>query len=210
MSDETASAAGLVTEPAPAREKPLELETKVIEPAAVHDPAAHLNPAKVKQPAPKRKRAKRPPAAKRAATRQSAAKAGDARSEAASAAAIASQEHRRAVSDELRAAYEAATVNRVESFADLPEDGALQLRLANGSEFVEGALAVARNDLPVASQASRRTYARAVDIGPDCGPVRVTEAWLVADSGEAVKCEVGLLSGGNGHHAQIPAGHLLF
>jgi hypothetical protein len=75
--------------------------------------------------------------------------------------------------------------------------------------FIDGAVAVDREALK-ARGLDRVTYARPIDIGPDGDPVRVDEAWLVAASGEAVRCAIGPLSGGAGTHAQIPAGHLLF
>lgn len=173
------------------------------------DLAVKLDPAKTPPTAPKpaKKKVKRS-FARRVAATAAANKAADAKVEAASAAAVAGEEHARAHSDELRAAYEAARLNQVDRFTDLPENSALQLRLADTGHFVDGALDAGREDFGPGAQGT--TYLKALDIGPDCGPVHVVEVWVIAASGEAVCCAVGPIVGGNGKHAQIPAQHLLF
>lgn len=203
MTDET-STAGLVTD----------TTTPFTQPNP--DPAHALDPAKAGQPVSsphanhgaKPKKAKKPTKAKRAAAAAAAAKSKDVKAEASTAAAIASQEHARAHADELRAAYGAAKVHEVDSFDELPEDGELELRLANGSEFVDGAIAVDRADIVPAGFGF--TWNRDLDIGPDCAPITITEVWLIAASGEALKCDVGTLAAGDGKHARIPAWHLQF
>jgi hypothetical protein len=55
------------------------------------------------------------------------------------------------------------------------------------------------------------TYAADVDFNADGAPALVTEAWLIASNGEAVCCDLGVgLTVGGGHHAKVPASHLLF
>jgi hypothetical protein len=91
----------------------------------------------------------------------------------------------------------------------LPEHADLYLRLADGHAFLDGLVTVPRDHLTI--EGGRAIYARAIDIGPDGPPVRATEAFLIASTGDCVRCEIGSsLSGGGGHHAQIPAGHLPF
>jgi hypothetical protein len=212
MSEQTPSAAGLVTEPATTTTKAVKTPPFT---DADPDPAHVLDPAKaggsVSSPhkAVKRKRVRKPPAKKpaKAAAPEipSPAPAPPSAEEIEAAATAAAEREAAAV-----AAYEATKEHEVGSFAVMPEEGALHLRLATGTTFIDGVIDVSREDLVPANQSNFVTYAKAVNIGPDCGHVTVTEAWLVAESGEAVKCALGPLSGGNGHHAQIPAGHLLF
>jgi hypothetical protein len=97
---------------------------------------------------------------------------------------------------------------RSRSFAKLPEGASLDLRLADGSAFIAGAIEGVCQDVAPAAQGF--TYGKDIDIGPEGDLVRVSEVWLIATSGEAVRCAVGPLSGGGGYHAKIPAGHLKF
>jgi hypothetical protein len=211
MSEQTPSAAGLVTEPATTTTKAVKAPPFT---DADPDPAHVLDPAKaggsVSSPhkAVKRTRVRKPRAKTPAAAPppQAAPPAPEPSAEEIEAAATAAAEREAAAV----AAYEATKEHEVGSFAMMPEEGALHLRLATGTTFIDGVIDVSREDLVPANQSNFVTYAKAVNIGPDCGHVTVTEAWLVAESGEAVKCALGPLSGGNGHHAQIPAGHLLF
>jgi hypothetical protein len=114
-----------------------------------------------------------------------------------------------AAADEGRAAYEAATLHQVANFAALPEGEALHLRFANGQEFVTDGVDVERDHLSVFG--GRATYRQACDFPPEGAPIFVKEAVLVAETGEAVFCEVGIgIAAGGGKHALIPAGHLLF
>lgn len=184
--------------------------------AANSDPAAKLHPDKagkrVSSPhvaadaKPKRKR--KLAAAVKRLKRARAAVAQDDKILAADSKVIAGLDHSDAVHAEGVAARDAALAHQVESFADLPEDAALMLRLSDGKAFLDGTISVAPGEIVPA--ANGRTYTKDVEIGPDCPPVLVSEVWLVSLTGEAVCCEVGPLPGGNGHHAKIPAGHLKF
>jgi hypothetical protein len=208
MSEQNQSAAGLVTEPAKTAPP-----TPFTQPNP--DPAAKLHPDKAGQRVSspvadhgaKPKRRKRS-FAKRVAKVAAASKAKDLKTESATDAAIAAEEHARAKAGEGRAAYDVAVEHAVTSYAELPEDAALSLRLANGEAFIDGAVEVERSEIVPA--ANGVTYGKDVDLGPGGEPLCVTEAWLIADSGEAVCCALGPLTAGNGHHAKIPAGHLKF
>jgi hypothetical protein len=62
-------------------------------------------------------------------------------------------------------------------------------------------------------QFGRVTYAKPVDFEPEGEPARVTEAWLIAPSGEAMRSCVGRRRAQRRRRAgwrRIPAGHLLF
>jgi hypothetical protein len=202
MTEQT-SADSLVTEP------PLSSTHTVIDPAAEIDPAAKLDPAKAR-PKPKRQRArKKAPSKKAAAKRASAASAGSlkrahqGKAKKAAAAVLAAD------ADEARAAYEAAKLHIVANYAGLPAEAPLHLRFANGQEFTGEGTEVSREDLRV--DGARAVYERLTDFAPEAPPAKVTEAWLIAESGEAVRCEIGVgFACGGGHHAVIPAGHLIF
>lgn len=178
------------------------------------DPAAKLDPAKQPtQPAAKtaRVRKARPKAnaKKRVAARDKAATAKHHKSLAQAVAAETGAQADAFSSEEARAAYAAATAHQVPHYADLPEGAAKHLRFANGSEFVTEGVDVPRDHLSV--DGGRATYARAADFSPEGAPIKVSEAWLIAESGEAVRCEVGSgLAAGGGHHALIPSGFLIF
>lgn len=209
MTERTSADALLTETTSPPATPPLAATHVIVDPAAEIDPAAKLDPAKAKPKAARvRKPRPRKPTKKAVAAK---AKAGTAASVAAmhgGKAKKAATAHATAADDELRAAYAAAEAHEVGSFADLPERDELLLRLADVGHFVAGAIEAARADFGPGGQGV--TFTKPVDIGPDCDPVRVVEAWVVASSGPAVRCPVGPLSGGNGQHAQIPAGHLKF
>lgn len=195
----------LVTEPASA--------PKTAAPAAPivnPDPAAALDPAKTAQATAKPARARKRASAKaRSAARGKARAATATKSNAQRSAARAARSHDQASADECRAAYASATASRVENYTRLPENSPVVLRFANGSEFVEGERTVEPEDL--AADGDRTTYAKAVDFDPDAGPAMVSEAWLIAASGEAVCCAIGVgMKVGGGQHGLIPAGHLIF
>lgn len=199
MTDQTPSTDALVMEPQAAGTMP--------------HPAAHIDPAKANQrvSAPNvqkpKKRRRKPAAARRAASNKAAA-AHDSKAAAAKAKAKAALDQSDAARAEGQAAYAAAVAHEVDSFANLPDDAALMLRLADGDAFIDGTISVAPGDIVPAGFGS--SYAKDVDVSPDGPPVTVSEAWLVSLAGEAVRCAVGPLSGGGGHHARIPAGHLNF
>jgi hypothetical protein len=210
MSDKTPSADDLVTAPT-ARTGEAETPATQSNP----DPAHALDPLKDGQPvsAP-RERAKAPKirkaaAAKRQRVLSDAEKASLVAKLAAGKARKAAGNDASASRDEGIAAYEAAVAHRVASFDKMPAKGPLWLRLGDGAEFLDGLIDVDRGALKSEGQ-GRVTYAKPVEIAPEGAPVMIREAWLIAATGDAVRCEVGPITGGGGHQAQIPAGHLLF
>lgn len=209
MDDTAQTTHGLVSEvPAPKVAKAAETHL-IKDPAAALDAAAKLDPAKAIPKVRKPRKPRAPSTAKRAVKRDAAAVAASVARMAAGRAAKAAQKQAGADNAEQRAAYEAAQLHLVDGYALLPDKAELTLRLADGSAFLDGAVSVPRETLR--PQGDRVIYAAAIDVGPDGPPVRVTEAYLIASSGDCVRCEVGSgLSAGAGHHAQIPAGHLLF
>lgn len=174
------------------------------------DPAAKLDPAKVApEKAAKPKKRKRPAKARRAKAQEKAANASGEQARSALKASKLAHEARAAASAERSEAYKAAKLNAVDVFADLPKDGPLRMRLADGSAFIDGEMFVNRADFE--PEGGRATYKRPVEISPEGPAVRVTEVWIIAASGEAACCEIsGGLGAGGGHRAEIPAGHLLF
>jgi hypothetical protein len=112
--------------------------------------------------------------------------------------------------------YERAKLAEVDGFSMLPENAALQLRFADGTTFVEGTFEVGRDDFKpsgfVGAETERATYEKPVEFELHAPPAQVTEAWLIAATGDAVRCAVGTvpLPVGGGHQAKIPAGYLLF
>lgn len=176
------------------------------------DPLHALDPAKNPPPPEKPVKGKRAPAKRRRAARAKAADVGKDQAKAAASAAAATAKAAAAASAEGRAAYEAAKLNQVEAFASVPANAeAFQLRFAALGEFVAGAMGVARAALQPAGQGARVTYNGKVEFGGEGAAARITEAWLIASSGEAVCCDLGVgLPVGGGHHAEIPANHLLF
>lgn len=116
-----------------------------------------------------------------------------------------------ATGDDGKAAYAAAKLHQVGTFEELPEnvDG-YHMRFAAHGEFVHGAIAVHPGEVSSAGH-GRATYDTEVDFSVEGIGATVTEAWLIAGSGEAVMCDLGVgLRVGGGHHAKIPAKHLLF
>jgi hypothetical protein len=206
VSDTPATDSGAAVTPKPAKV----VETHIIkDPAAALDAAAKLDPAKATAKVRKPRKPRPPSPAKRMAKRNVAAAAASVARMAAGKAAKAVRARSAASDGECKAAYEAATLHAVASFAELPEKAPLELRLADGTTFIDGAIAVEREALT--AEGDRVTYGAAVEIGPEGPPLRITEAWLIAGNGDAVRCEVGSgLVGGGGHHARIPPGHLLF
>jgi hypothetical protein len=182
-------------------------------PAAKIDPAAALDPAKAElKVKPPRKRARKP-TKRAAAKRDAAATAASVATMARGRARKAAASDRAASDTEARAAYEAAIEHRRSRYGDLPEGASLHLRFANGDEFVTEAVPVEADALTIDGEGktSRALYQRPSDFVPEAPPATITEAWLIADSGEAVCCEVGIgLVTGGGKHALVPAGHLLF
>lgn len=200
---DTPSADSLVTEPTPfTQPNP--------------DPAHALDPIKVGQPVSsphvehgaKPKRQRKPTKAAKAKKRAAADVAASAAAKAAKKAQEASTSSNLAFLDSGKAEHQAALAHEVESFADLPTDAALMLRLADADTFLAGTISVDPGEIVPA--ANGYTYTKAVDMGPDGPPISVTDVWLVSLSGEAVRCAVGPIAAGGGYHAQIPAGHLKF
>jgi hypothetical protein len=215
MSDEP-SIENLVTETTPAASPPDVATAKthdIKDPAATIDPAAALDPAKAQPKAKKVRKRQRKTTKKATAAKDGAATAAkvksmqDGKARKARAAASAASD------DEGRAAYEAAKLHRVDRYGGLPEGARFALRFANGDEFVTEAVPVEADALTIdgEGETSRALYQRPSDFVPEAPPATITEAWLIADSGEAVCCEVGIgLVTGGGKHALVPAGHLLF
>jgi hypothetical protein len=113
--------------------------------------------------------------------------------------------------EDAKADYERAKLNAVGTFAEMPHPGPYQLRFASAAAtFLDGSTEVASHDLKDDAN-GRVTYEQATDFEPDGPASRVTEAWLIAPSGEAMRCDIGAgLDVGAGRLARIPAGHLLF
>lgn len=136
----------------------------------------------------------------------------DAARERAEGFAERAEEHR----DHVRAAdakgdYERALMNVVATFAAFPKSGPHSLRFADGETFLDGEQIVAAADLRDDANGGV-TYGKPIDFAPESPVGRITEAWLIAGSGEAMKCDLGSvgLDVGGGRAARIPAGHLLF
>lgn len=105
--------------------------------------------------------------------------------------------------------YDRAKAGRVDGFKALPAEGPLALRFADGESFIDGARSVERGEVKVDGFGA--TYLRAVDFPADGEPHRITEAWLIAAGGSAVRCEIaGGMQVGAGQHGLLPSGFLLF
>jgi hypothetical protein len=179
------------------------------------DPAHALDPIKVGQKVSsphvehgaKSKRQRKPTKAAKAKKRDAADVAASAAAKAAKKAQEASASSNLAFLDSGKAEHQAALAHEVESFADLPTDAALMLRLADGDTFLDGTI---RSILARSSPRPTATPTPRTSTWAPTGRRRVTEVWLVSLSGEAVRCAVGPIAAGGGYHAQIPAGHLKF
>jgi hypothetical protein len=182
----------LVTEASTAASPPAKpAEEKIIDPAAALDEAAKLDPAKVATNPARPARRKRAPKRRREAAKSAASAARKGKAGATKSAVAATQKRAAADDAEARAAYAAAKLHQVDKFAALPEKAELQLRFANGSEFVTDAAEVSRANLNDAG-GGRVTYGVLADFTPEAAPALVSEAWLIADNGDAVRCEVGI------------------
>lgn len=119
-------------------------------------------------------------------------------------------------SDDAAADYERAKLAQVDCFAQLPENAALQLRFSDGTTFIDGAIDVERGDFEgsgfVNHETERATYQKPVEFEIHGASASITEAWLIAATGDAVRSEIGTtpLPIGGGHQALIPPGYLLF
>jgi hypothetical protein len=174
------------------------------------DPAVALDPTKSAPPPAKAAKVKRPAAKKRRAATEVAKAARSVVRKARNAVTKAALSNSTASSAECRAAYDAAKVNQVASFAEVPDAEEFQLRFAADGSLLEGVITVEREHL-TPHGGGRVTYGGVVNFNGAEAPARVTEAWLIAPGGEAVCCDLGLgLAVGGGHQAQIPANHLLF
>jgi hypothetical protein len=181
----------------------------VNDPAAKIDPAAALDPAKATPKAKRRRKRSPRPTKKATATREAAATARSVSQMAEGRRRKANAASASASAEEASAAYAAAKANRVASFDELPKGAGLRLRFADGSAFVDDGVEVLPGALD--NQGARKIYAGTIDFAPEASSAFVTEAWLIADSGQAICCDVGIgLATGGGSHAVIPPGHLIF
>lgn len=110
-----------------------------------------------------------------------------------------------------RSDYEHAAGALVETYAEMPENAQFQLRFANGETFLDGAIAVGTNLKSDGTGSGRMLYTEPVEFDEHGPPATVTEAWLIASSGETRRCEVTPgLHVGAGRHARIPPDNLIF
>jgi hypothetical protein len=125
--------------------------------------------------------------------------------------AARAEAHRDKVEDEAARQGHARCVEMlVPSFASMPQNGPFMLRFGTGETFLDGAIDVAPDRLK-ADLDGRALYRDPVDFPPEGEGATVTEAWLIAASGETCRCEIAPgLQVGAGRHARVPAENLIF
>jgi hypothetical protein len=175
------------------------------------DPAVALDPVKTPTPEPKPAKVRRPPAKKRAKATTAAKDAGQAR------------RRRRAPPRPRR--KRRGSRNPTKGAPLMKRPSSTRSRRSPSFRQHRGLSAALRRRRRVPRRRARRqvreelvpggqdrvTFSGKSNSVPKAPPARVTEAWLIAANGEAVCCDLGMgLPSGGGHHAEIPAGHLLF